>query len=415
MPTRASSAAFRLLLAARMLRLFAYGLLAVVLALYLAALGFSGARIGLLLTLTLLGGAGLSMVISTRADRLGRRRMLQLGAVLMLGGGAVMGGTDVYWLLILAAILGVISPTGGEVGPFLAIEQACLAQVVPDAERTRIFAWSHVTGFTANALGALTGGTLAMGLQSAGWTPLASYRVLIWLYAACGLGLLWLFARLGTEVEVAPTAGLGPAGPRPASWHGLHQSKARIAKLSALFTLDAAGGGFIVQSFVAYWFHQKFGADPGTLGALFFTATLFSGLSALVAVPLAKRFGLLNTMVFTHLPSNVLLMLVPFMPTFGLAAAVLLARHLISQMDVPTRQSYVNAIVPPEERSAANGITTTVRQFGTAVGPVIAGPLLAVPALAGWCFIIGGGLKSIYDLIIWRTFNRVKPPEETDR
>ena len=214
---------------------------------------------------------------------------------------------------------------------------------------------------------------------------------------------------------MAPTAGMGPAGPRPASWHGLHQSKARIAKLSALFTLDAAGGGFIVQSFVAYWFHQKFGADPGTLGALFFTATLFSGLSALVAVPLAKRFGLLNTMVFTHLPSNVLLMLVPFMPTFGLAAAVLLARHLISQMDVPTRQSYVNAIVPPEERSAANGITTTVRQFGTAVGPVIAGPLLAVPALAGWCFVIGGGLKSIYDLIIWRTFNRVKPPEETDR
>lgn len=411
---RLFSPALRLLLIARMIRLFAYGLLAVVLALYLAELGFSGTRIGLLLTLTLLGGALLSMVISTRADRLGRRRMLQLGAVLMLGGGAVMGGTDVYWLLILAAILGVISPTGGEVGPFLAIEQACLAQVIPDQERTRIFAWSHVTGFTANALGALTGGTLAMGLQHAGWTPLESYRALIWFYAACGLGLLWLFARLGKEVEVKPAAS-DQTKFLPASWHGLHQSKARVAKLSALFTLDAAGGGFIVQSFVAYWFHQKFGADPGTLGGLFFTATLFSGLSALVAVPLAKRFGLLNTMVFTHLPSNVLLMLVPFMPTFGLAAAVLLARHLISQMDVPTRQSYVNAIVPPEERSAANGITTTVRQFGTAIGPVIAGPLLAVPALASWCFVIGGGLKGIYDLVIWRTFNQVKPPEETGR
>lgn len=185
-----------------------------------------------------------------------------------------------------------------------------------------------------------------------------------------------------------------------------------MARLSALFTLDAFGGGFIVQSFVAYWFHRKFGIDLTTLGGIFFGTTLLSGLSALAAVPLAKRFGLLNTMVFTHLPSNVLLILVPFMPTLGLAVGVLLARHLIAQMDVPTRQSYVNAIVPAAERSAANGITTTIRQAGTALGPLAAGPLMGVPMLAGWCFIISGSLKSVYDLIIWCTFSHVKPPEE---
>lgn len=401
---------FGVLFAARMLRLFAYGFLAVVLVLYLSALGFSEARVGLLLTGTLLGGAVLSLLISTRADRLGRRRMLLLGAVMMAAGGAAMATADSFGWLLLAAIIGVISPTGGEVGPFLAVEQACLSQVIPDRERTRVFAWSHVLSFTANALGALAGGALAAALIRDGWSEADSYRVLLWAYAGCGLLLFGLFVVLTPHVE-APAAAR-PAGGAGQAWHGLHVSKRHVVQLSALFTLDAFGGGFIVQSFVAYWFHERFGADVATLGQVFFGATLLSGVSALAAVPLSKRFGLLNTMVFTHLPSNVLLMLVPFMPTFGLAVGVLLARHLISQMDVPTRQSYVNAIVPPEERSAANGITTTVRQLGTALGPLAAGPLMATPGLGAWCFVIGGGLKSVYDLIIWRTFNRVKPPEE---
>ncbi len=410
LPSSTSPRDFALLFAARIVRLFAYGFLAVVLVLHLHTLGFSTAKVGLLLTLTLLGGALLSVVISTRADRIGRRRMLLLGSGLMILGGAVMAGTDTYWLLIVAAIVGVVSPTGGEVGPFLAIEQACLTQVIGDDQRTRVFAWSHVLGFTANALGALLGGWLAGALQRHGWSELASYRALLWLYAASGAGLLVVFALLGRAVE-APARATDSAG-RARPWHGLHEAKRDVFRLSALFTLDAFGGGFIVQSFVAYWLHQKFGADIATLGNVFFGATLLSGLSALAAVPLARRFGLLNTMVFTHLPSNVLLILLPFMPTFGLAVAVLLARHLISQMDVPTRQSYVNAIVPAAERSAANGLTTTVRQFGTALGPLVAGPLMAVPALAGWCFVVGGGLKAIYDLILWRTFAAIKPPEE---
>ena len=396
-----------------MVRLFAYGFLAVVLVLYLRALGYSEARVGVLLAFTLLGDAAISLTLSTRADRLGRQRMLLLGAGLMVFGGAGMAAFDSFWLLLVAAIIGVLSPSGNELGPFLAIEQACLAEVIRDEDRTRVFAWSHVLGFTANACGALAGGWIANALQQRGWTPVESYRALLWLYAAAGAGLAVIFSLLGRKIE-APRADLvGGRGLIPPSWHGLQESKDRVAKLSALFTLDAFGGGFIVQSFVAYWFHRKFGIDLATLGGIFFGTTLLSGLSALAAVPLARRFGLLNTMVFTHLPSNVLLMLVPLMPTLWSAVGVLLARHLISQMDVPTRQSYVNAIVPAAERSAANGITTTIRQIGTALGPLAAGPLMGIPALAGWCFVISGGLKSAYDLIIWRAFSHVKPPEES--
>jgi len=411
LPTTAPKA-FTLLFAARIFRLFAYGFLGLVLVLYLRALGYAEARVGVLLAFTLLGDAAISLTITTRADRLGRRRMLLLGAGLMVFGGAGMAVLDNFWLLLGAAIIGVLSPSGNEIGPFLAIEQACLAEVIRDEDRTRVFAWSHVLGFTANALGALAGGWLADVLQRRGWTPLASYRALLWLYAAFGMGLFVIFTLLGRNVEAPKADPAAGRGVIPVSWHGLHEAKGHVARLSALFTLDAFGGGFIVQSFVAYWFHRKFGVDLATLGGIFFGTTLLSGLSALAAVPLAKRFGLLNTMVFTHLPSNVLLMLVPFMPTLWLAVGVLLARHLIAQMDVPTRQSYVNAIVPAAERSAANGITTTIRQVGTALGPLAAGPLMGIPAAAGWCFVISGALKSAYDLVIWRTFNHVKPPEE---
>ncbi len=406
---------FGLLFAARVGRLFAYGFLAVVLVLYLRALGYSEARVGVLLAFTLLGDAAISLTLTTRADRLGRRRMLRLGAVLMVFGGAGMAGFAGFWPLLAAAIIGVLSPSGNELGPFLAIEQAGLAEVIRDEDRTRVFAWSHVLGFSANALGALAGGWLADRLQQEGWTAVASYRALLWLYAAFGGGLFVLFSLVGREIEAPGAKETSGPGLIPRSWHGLHEARDHVARLSALFTLDAFGGGFIVQSFVAYWFHRKFGVDLATLGGIFFGTTLLSGLSALAAVPLARRFGLLNTMVFTHLPSNVLLMLVPLMPTVGSAVAVLLARHLISQMDVPTRQSYVNAIVPAGERSAANGITTTIRQVGTALGPLVAGPLMGIPALAGWCFVISGGLKSIYDVIIWRAFSHVKPPEEKRR
>ncbi len=399
----------RLLFATRSVRMFAYGILGVMLVLYLAATGLDAARIGLLLTCTFLGDAAISLWLSTRADRWGRRRTLVAGAGLMALGGLVMALTGDFTLLVIGATIGVISPTGGEVGPFLAVEQACLAQLVGDRERTRIFAWYNVAGYAATALGALVSGLLAESLQLSGWTPLASYRLLMAGYGALGLVIGVLGWRLGDDVE-APAAIAGTTG--PVKFLGLGGSRRTVLRLSALFSLDSFGGGFIVQSFLAYWFHQRFGATDAQLGGIFFGANVLSGVSALVAVPLARRIGLVNTMVWTHLPSNVLLMGVPLMPSFGWAVALLLLRHTISQMDVPTRQSYVSAVVPPNERSAANGVTGTARQLGTALAPLCAGPLLASAALASVPFFVAGGLKIIYDLALWRNFRAVKPPEE---
>jgi len=286
------------------------------------------------------------------------------------------------------------------------VEQACLAQLTDSRERTSIFAWYNLVGYAATALGALGCGFAAEAMQRAGWTPLASYRALLGAYGALGLligGLSW---RLGPGVEAA-------AVPAPEKrFLGLGESRGTVFRLSALFAIDSFGGGFIVQSFLAYWFHLRFGVAEVVLGGIFFGANLLSGLSALAAVPLARRIGLVNTMVWTHLPSNVLLMAVPLMPSFGWAVTVLLARHMISQMDVPTRQSYVNAVVPAAERSAANGVTGTARQLGTALAPFCAGPLMATAALTSVPFFIAGGLKIIYDLALWRNFRAVKPPEE---
>lgn len=390
-----------------MVRMFAYGILGVILVLYLAATGLSEARIGVLLTLTFLGDAAITLWLSTRADRWGRRRVLVIGAGLMALGGAVLAMTGDFTLLVLGATVGVISPTGNEVGPFLAVEQACLAQLTADRDRTRWFAWYNVAGYGATALGALAGGFAAEYLQHLGWTALASYRLLLGSYGLLGLVIGGLSWRLGPEVEVKVVAA------KAGKFLGLGASRATVFKLSALFSLDSFAGGFIVQSFLAYWLHQRFGAGEAALGAIFFGANLLSGLSALAAVPLARRIGLVNTMVWTHLPSNVLLMGVPLMPSFGWAVTLLLLRHTISQMDVPARQSYVNAVVPAEERSAANGVTGTARQLGTALAPLFAGPLFGTAALASVPFFVAGGLKIVYDLALWRGFRAVKPPEES--
>lgn len=397
-----------------MVRLFGCGLFAVVLALYLDGVGLSGRQIGLLLTLTFLGDAVISLWLTTRADRFGRRATLKIGALLMVLGGAGMALTDNFYLLTLAATLGVISPTGAEVGPFLAIEQACVAHLIDARERTRAFAWYHVAGFTSSALGALGGGLLANALQAHGGTAVASYRVLFWIFASCGLLLFFLSARLNESVEVPATDRASASSTEPWTHRllGLGEVRPIVLKLSALFALDSFGGGFCVQSFLAWWCHEKFGVSDADLGGLFFGANLLSGLSALAAVPLAKRIGLINTMVWTHLPSSLLLMCVPLMPTFAGAAALLWLRNCISQMDVPTRTSYVNAIVPAPFRSAANGVTTTAKQFGTSLAPLIAAPLLASAVWMSAPFYLCGGAKIIYDLLLWRSFRRVRPPEE---
>ena len=387
----------QLLFITRAARMFSYGFLSVVLVLYLAGLGFSEGRIGLLLTLTLVGDVLVSLWITLHADRLGRKRMLVLGAVLMVIAGVPFALSGDFTVLVLAATFGVISPSGNEVGPFLAIEQAALSQVLPEDRRTGVFAWYHLAGAFATALGALAGGWTAQVLQASGMAPVASYRVLVFAYAAVGLLLAGLFSRMSGAME-APTASAAVG-----RW-GLHGSKGVVLRLSALFSLDAFAGGFVIQSLVAYWFHQRFGVEPGALGTIFFAANVLAGLSALYAVRLARQIGLVRTMVVTHIPSNVLLILVPLMPNLPLAIGVLLLRFSISQMDVPTRQAYTMQVVAPDERSAAAGITGIARTTGTAISPVLAGPMLAVPALAGLPFLIAGSLKLLYDLLLYRSF-----------
>ncbi|MBI3244738.1 MAG: MFS transporter [Chloroflexi bacterium] len=389
-----------------MVRLFAYGFLSVVLALYLAQLGLNETQIGVLLTWTLVGDTAVSLWITNVADRLGRRRVLMLGAGLMVFAGAAFALTGNFLLLTLAAIVGTLSPSGNEVGAFLSIEQAALSHIVPDKQRTQTFAWYQLAGSFLTALGALSGGGLAGAIQRAGGSPLESYRAVVVGYALLGLVLGVLFSRLSSVVEVGQIANL------PYKGFGLHRSRHVVFKLSALFALDAFGGGLVVQSLIAYWFNARWGVQPALLGGIFFGANIFAGLSALAAARMAARFGLINTMVWTHIPSNVLLMLVPLMPNLPLAIAVLLARFSISQMDVPTRQSYTMAVVAPDERSAAAGVTSIVRTLGSAAAPLVTGALLGASLLSA-PFFLAGGLKIVYDLSLYQSFRSLKPPEET--
>jgi MFS family permease len=395
----------------RVLRLFAYGFLSVVLVLYLSASGLTDHQIGLLLTLTLVGDAAVSLFITTSADRVGRRRMLVAGAALMVFAGVLFGVTTSFLPLLVGATLGVISPSGNEVGPFLAIEQAALADSVAAGRRPGVFAWYNLAGSFATAIGALAGGGLAQALQAAGSAPLASSRAVVLGYALVGAILVPVFLRLSPAVEPPTQA---RASERPAYLHaglGLGPSRPVVLRLAGLFTVDAFAGGFIVQAFVAFWFHTRFGVAPAALGAIFFGANLLAGVSALTATRLARRIGLLNTMVVTHIPSNVLLFLVPLMPTLPLAIAVLLLRFSISQMDVPARQAYTMALVTPAERSAAAGVTGIARTVGASLSPLVASPLYASAALASIPFFISGGLKIVYDLVVWWSFRKVRLPE----
>jgi MFS family permease len=400
----------RLLFTTRVLRLFGYGFLAVVLVLYLAARGLDAGPIGLILTLTLLGDVAISLWLTTRADRIGRRKVLIAGSLLMVAAGIVFASTDVVLILVLAGAIGVISPTGNEVGPFLAVEQAALSETIPDARRTATFAWYNLAGYVATAVGALIAGLLSQGLLAAGFAPVDAYRAIVIGYAGIGVAMAAVFALVGPAVEPPPA-------PRTKDHRRLgltDRSRGVIARLSALFALDAFGGGFIPQSLMAYWFHLRFGVEPAALGAIFFAANLLAAVSSLSASRIAARIGLIRTMVFTHLPSNILLILVPLMPTLPLAVLVLLARFSLSQMDVPTRQSYVISVVRPDERSAAAGVTGTARSVGASISPVIAAPLVASAGMTALPFYLAGGFKILYDLLLYRAFTSGRAPDERD-
>ena len=401
-----------LLFVTRFTRLFAYGSLSVILVFYLVSLGLSESQSGLVLTLTLAGDIVVSLYLTTRADRLGRRRMLIVGAILMALAGLAFALTSNLIYLIIAGTIGVISPSGHEVGPFLSIEQASLSHLVPSTSRTEVFAWYTLTGSMATALGALFGGIVTQALQQRSMTPIESYRSIVLLYAFLGIVLACLFTRISSFIEVKKGSSEEAASPI-GSFMGLGKSRNIVLKLSALFALDSFAGGFVIQSFAAYWFYLRFGAEPKTLGGIFFWANVFAGISALLASRLANRIGLVRTMVVTHLPSNLLLIAVPLMPTLSLAVLVLLLRFSISQMDVPTRQSYTMAVVEAGERSAAGGFTGVARTTGAAISPLLAGILFARPRLINLPFYIAGTFKVVYDLLLYFSFRKLRPPEET--
>lgn len=400
-----------LLFATRIIRLFCYGFLSIILALYLVETGLTEKQIGLLFTFTLAGDAGVTLWLTTNADRFGRKRTLLIGALLMLGAGIVFILTNNIIVLIAAAVIGVISPSGNEIGPFLSVEQAGLTNLISNKKRTQVFAWYNFVGSFATATGALAGGWLAQMLQNKGWSALEAYRLILMGYALGGLALTILFLNLSSVIEVIPSS----ATDQPKKVLGLHRSRNVIFKLSALFALDAFAGGLIVQSMIAYWFHIEYGIDSGILGSIFFGANVLAGFSALLAVPLANKIGLINTMVFTHIPSNILLILVPLMPNLPLAIGLLLLRFSISQMDVPARQSYTLAVVAPDERSAASGVTAIARSVGASLSPTLTGFLFSIPALFSAPLFLAGGLKIVYDLLLFREFRSVKPPEENSK
>jgi MFS family permease len=401
-----------LLFVTRFARLFAYGSLSVILVFYLIDLGLTEAQVGLVLTLTLLGDVVVSLYLTTRADRIGRRRMLVVGSILMAAAGLAFACTSNLLFLVIAGTIGVISPSGNEVGPFLSIEQAALSHIVPPAARTEVFAWYTLAGSLATALGALFGGGLTQALQYTSMSHIQSYRAVVFLYAALGVALALLFLRLSTSVEVNRVSNEPVVLSGVASILGIARSRNIVLKLSGLFALDSFAGGFVVQSFAAYWFYLRFAVQPAALGAIFFWANVFAGISALFATRLAARIGLIRTMVVTHLPSNVLLILVPLMPNLSWAVMVLLLRFSISQMDVPTRQSYTMAVVPAEERSAAGGFTAVARTTGAALSPLFVGFMFARASWINVPFFLAGGLKILYDLLLYKEFVSIPPVEE---
>jgi len=394
------------LLATRILRTFAYGYLAVVLGLYLDRLGMDPTQIGVVLTAAIAGSAVMTVFWSLVADRVGRRKTVRIMAALMALGGLVFALTDNFWVLLIGAFTGTISATSSEVGVFQTVEQAVLPQTAPNEKRTWLFSIYNTAANFAGALGSLAAASVGY-LASLGLEGADTYRPLFVMYALVGLVNLLIFLTLSPKVELAHVEG-------ERRFIGIHRSGGTVARLSALFALDSFAGGLVVQSFVSYWFYLKWGLTIAELAVIFFWVGILSGLSLLAAGWLAERIGLLNTMVFTHLPSNLLLVLVPLAPTAWLAVAFYLLRMSVSQMDVPTRQSYTMAVVDPDERTATAGITNVARTTASAIAPAFAGLALSAAAF-GVPFFVSGGLKVLYDGLMYITFRNVHPPEEIER
>ena len=384
------------------LRAIAVGLSGVILAIDLSTRGLSASSIGLAISVGLAGVALGTLIATATADRVGRRATLVALALLMALGGLLLACASSTTLIILSALLGMMNGMGRDRGAGMTIEQAILPNTVTATDRTRVFAWYNVTVDAGHAVGSLLGGVPAWLRLRAGLSPLSSYQWTWGLYSGlCVLAAL-LALQLSRRIELNSHPRPQPLSPK---------TRRVVATFSALSGIDSFGGGFLTTALVGYWFFKRFGVDEAWLGPLFCVVRILNGVSHLGAAWLARRIGLVNTMVWTHLPSSLLLMTVPIAPNLAVAVALFLIRESLVEMDVPTRQSYIVAMVAADERTRAAGITNLTRNTAWALAPAIAGSLMRTVSLSA-PLIIGPGLKIAYDLLLYRAFRHLKPPEE---
>lgn len=401
MPAGASSDA-KILLTARGVRAFGDGFVSVLLPLYLTTLGYSGLAVGAIATATLVGSATLTLLVGFVGVRFPRRRLLLTAALLMICTGLGFTILSDFWPLLALAFVGTLNPSAGDVSVFLPIEQALLPQTVAARERTNLFARYTLIGMLITAVGSLSAGLPELlADEAAGVTLEAALRGMFLLYALLGAATFAVYLRLTPAIEPATRAAVAPLG----------KSKRTVWKLAALFSLDSFGGGFVIQSLLALWLFERYGLSVAAAGVIFFWANTLAAFSALVAARLANRIGMVQTMVYTHLPAQLALMLVPFMPSLWLALTFLLIRSALSVMDVPPRNAYVMSVVSPEERPAAASVTSVPRSLAAAGSPLLGGYLFSLSPF-GWPLVIAGGLKAIYDVLLLYMFGKIKPPEE---
>ncbi|MGF9760356.1 MFS transporter [Microvirga sp. 0TCS3.31] len=389
----------RRVLWARSLRAFGDGYVAILLPLHLSRLGYDAFGVGVISTATLLGSALLTLAIGLVAYRILRRRALLAAGLLMAVTGLGFAGLEGFWALLVIAFVGTLNPSGGDVSIFLPLEHTVIAHVVADEERTAVFARYSFAGAFFGALGALSVGVVDW--LAPVMAPSTTVAALFGLYGGIGLLTCLLYRNLSPEAEPGTHSPPAPLGP----------SRGIVYRLAMLFSLDAFGGGLVINALLALWLSERFGLEVSTIGVIFFVTSLCSAVSYFAAVPLARRFGLINTMVFTHLPSSLFLILTAFAPTIWIAFGLLILRSLLAQMDVPTRSSYVMAVVQPEERPAAASVTAVPRSLASALAPLLSGWLLTVSPF-GWPLVLAGTLKALYDLTLLRQFSAIKPPEE---
>jgi MFS family permease len=396
-----NSPVLRRLLWVRGLRAFADGYVSLLLPVYLIALGMTALQVGIIATATLLGSGLFTLLVGLQAHRFTFRTQLLAACALMAATGFGFAAFSDFWPLLIVAFVGTLNPSSGDVSVFLPLEHAVLSHSVADRDRTALFARYSIVGATVAAFGSLAAGLPEVMAAATHIGMKTALQAMFGLYGAIGLVSSLIYRTLPVEAGALPQAAASP----------LTKSRKVVYTLAALFSLDALGGGLVVQSMLALWLFQTFQLSVLFTGALFFWTGLLSAFSYLIAVRIANRFGLINTMVFTHLPSSLFLVLIPFTTSLSWAIALLLARAVLSQMDVPTRSSYVMAIVPPNERAAAASVTSVPRSLASAVGPLLAGYLLSVSPF-GWPLVIAGTLKITYDLLLLRNFRTLRAPEE---